>query len=64
MSTDITWGVTRAPDGSLLKTVFCMHCREVFGRGLKSPDEKELKERMEIEHKCLKDPTHQQEPNQ
>jgi hypothetical protein len=48
----ITWGVTPAPDGSPLRTVFCLDCREVFGRYLDGIDHMDVQDKAEKEHKC------------
>ena len=48
----ITWGVTLAPDGSPLRTVFCLDCREVFGRYLSGIDHMDAQEKAEKEHRC------------
>ena len=52
MSADIVWGVTTAPDGSPLRTVFCLDCREVFGRYLKGIDHMAVVENATKNHKC------------
>jgi hypothetical protein len=48
----ITWGVCRAPDGSPLRTVFCLDCREVFARYLTGIDHMDVQEKAEKEHQC------------
>ena len=48
----ITWGVCRAPDGSPLRTVFCLDCREVFGRYLKGIEHMDVAEKAEKSHIC------------
>ena len=52
MSADIVWGVTPAPDGSPLRTVFCLDCREVFGRYLDGIDHMDVQDKAEKEHQC------------
>jgi hypothetical protein len=52
MSADIVWGVTTAPDGSPLRTVFCLDCREVFGRYLDGIDHMDVAEKAEKSHIC------------
>ena len=52
MSADIVWGVTTAPDGSPLRTVFCLDCREVFGRYLDGIDHMDVQEKEVKEHQC------------
>ena len=52
MSADIVWGVTTAPDGSPLRTVFCSDCREVFGRYLDGIDHMDVQDKAEKEHQC------------
>ena len=47
-STDITWGV----NGKGRRALFCMRCREVFGRELDAVTVRELKQKVEGEHKC------------
>jgi len=48
----ITWGVTPAPDGSPLRTVFCLDCREVFARYLTGIDHMDVQDKAEKEHQC------------
>ena len=48
----ITWGVTPAPDGSPLRTVFCLDCREVFGRHLKGIDHMDVLDKAKEDHQC------------
>lgn len=45
----ITWGTKRAGDG-VLCAVFCLECREVFGRDLTPVEAGELKEEIEVLH--------------
>ena len=52
MGGHITWGVTPAPDGSPLRTVFCLDCREVFGRYLKGIEHMDVAEKAEKSHIC------------
>jgi hypothetical protein len=52
MTGDIVWGVCRSPDGEALRTVFCLNCREVFGRYLTGIDHMDIKEKAEKEHIC------------
>jgi hypothetical protein len=52
MGGSITWGVCRAHDGSPLRTVFCLDCREVFGRYLVGIDYMDVVEGAEKSHIC------------
>ena len=52
MGGSITWGVTPAHDGSPLRTVFCLDCREVFGRYLVGIDYMDVVEGAEKSHIC------------
>ena len=52
MGGSITWGVCRAHDGSPLRTVFCLDCREVFGRYLTGIEHMDVQEKAENEHQC------------
>ena len=49
---NITWGVCRAPDGSPLRTVFCLDCREVFGRYLTGIEHMDVLEQAKATHSC------------
>ena len=49
---NITWGVTPAPDGSPLRTVFCLDCREVFGRYLTGIDHMDVVDQAQATHIC------------
>ena len=60
MSADIVWGVTTAPDGSPLRTVFCLDCREVFGRHLAGVDHLDVVDLAKAEHVCKTNPINQE----
>ena len=53
--TGITWG-THTENGKPIATLFCIHCREVFGRDMTTSEARDMKQDM-IEsgaHNCPK----------